>query len=279
VVVELLTEAITMKTVAIESYRLEYEVYGAGEPAVLIHGSVLADTYLPMLSEPSLSNFKLVRYRRRGFGNSTHPASIISLSDQANDCWALMRELNVARAHIAGHSYGGVIALQLALDHPEAVHSLALLEPALVGFVAKGAEFRGALAPVIETHQNGDRRGALEGFFLQVAGPDWRRSFDVLPGSLEMALADIDNLFRVEIPAMGEWRFTRDDRSRIHQPVLAVVGGESAPVFHEIQELVQSWFPQARPVTIPGTNHMLQAVEPRALAEVLASFWKKVPMH
>jgi pimeloyl-ACP methyl ester carboxylesterase len=94
-----------------------------------------------------------------------------------------------------------------------------------------------------------------------------------------MALADIDNLFRVEIPAMGEWRFTRDDAGRIHEPILAVVGGESAPVFQEIQELVQSWFPHAKPATIPRTNHMVQAVEPRGLAEVLASFWKKVPMR
>ena len=268
-----------LKKVTIEGYQIEYEVHGVGEPAVLIHGSGLADTYLPMFSEPSLSSFKLVRYRRRGLGNSTHPASIISISDQANDCWALMNELNIARAHIAGHSYGGVIALQLALNHPEAVHSLALLEPALAGLVPNGAAFIGALVPVIETHQKGDRRGALEGFFLHVAGPDWRRSFDALPGSLEMAVADIDNLFRVEIPALGEWRFTRDEAGSIHQPILTVVGGESAPVFHEIHELVRSWFPHAKPVTIPRTNHMLQTVEPRALAEVLASFWKEAPMR
>lgn len=268
-----------LKKVTIEGYQLEYEVHGVGEPAVLIHGSALADTYLPMLTESALNSFELVRYRRRGFGNSTHPASIISIGEQANDCWALMRELNIARAHIAGHSYGGVIALQLALDHPEAVHSLALLEPALVGLVSKGAEFSGALARVMEIHRKGDRPRALEEFFLQVAGADWRRSFNALPGSLEMALGDIDNLFRVEVPAMGEWRFTRDDARLIHQPILAVVGGESAPVFHEIQELVRSWFPRAEPVTIRGTNHMLQAVEPRAVAEVLASFWKKVPMR
>ena len=268
-----------LRKVTIEDYQLEYEVHGAGEPVVLIHGSVVADTYLPMLPEPSLSSFKLVRYRRRGFGNSTHPTSSISIRDQANDCRVLMSELNIPRAHIAGHSYGGVIALQLALDHPEAVYSLALLEPALVRFVPHAGEFMGALAPVIKNHEKGDRRAALEGFFLHVAGPDWRKSFDALPGSMEMALADIDNLFRVEIPAMGDWPFTREDRSRIPQPVLAVVGSESAPVFHEIQELVQSWFPHAEAVTIPGTNHMLQAVEPRGLAEVLARFWKKVPMR
>jgi pimeloyl-ACP methyl ester carboxylesterase len=119
----------------------------------------------------------------------------------------------------------------------------------------------------------GGKGTALEGGFRVPAIIRW------LPGSLEMAVADIDNLFRVEIPVMGEWRFTRDDAGRIHQPILAIVGGESALVFLEIQELVQSWFPHAKPVIIPGTNHMLQAVEPRGLAEVLASFWKKAPMR
>jgi 3-oxoadipate enol-lactonase len=137
----------------------------------------------------------------------------------------------------------------------------------------------GQVAAVTDTYRKGDRRGALEGFFLQVAGPDWRKSFDALPGSLEMALADLDNLFCVEIPAMGEWRFTREDAGRIDQPILAVVGAESAPIFHEIQRLVQSWFPQAKPVTIPRANHMLQAVEPHMLAELLSGFWKNVPMR
>jgi pimeloyl-ACP methyl ester carboxylesterase len=267
-----------LRKVTIEGSELEYEVHGTGEPVILIHGSVMADTYSLMLSEPALSRFKLVRYRRRGFGHSTHPSSTISIRDQASDCRALMRELNIERAHVVGHSYGGVIALQLALDYPDAVHSLALLEPALVRFTPTAAEFTGGIASMIETYQKGDRKGALEGFFRGVAGPDWRRSFNAIPGSLEMALADIDTYFRVEIPAMSEWHFTRDDAARISQPLLAVVGGKSAPFFHEVQKLVQSWFAQAQPATIPGTDHMLQAVEPHALAEVLHRFWHSVPI-
>jgi len=148
-----------------------------------------------------------------------------------------------------------------------------------VGVIPNGAEFMAGIAPVIETYQKGDKRAELEGFLLLVAGPDWRRSFDALPGSFDMALADTDNFFRLEMPAMGEWRFTREDGNRIRQPILAIVGGESAPVFHEIHKLLQAWFPQAKRVTIPKTNHMLQAVEPRALAEVLASFWRTAPMR
>jgi pimeloyl-ACP methyl ester carboxylesterase len=261
----------------LEDVELEYEVHGTGEPVVLIHGSVVADTYLPMLSEPALSRYKLLRYRRRGFGNSTHPTSVISIRDQANDCLRLLRKLSIPRAHVVGHSYGGVIALQLALDHPEAVHSLAVLEPALVGIIPNSAQFS-ALEPVVETYQNRHKQAALEAFLQLVAGPNWREWFDRLPGSFEMALADADNFFRVELPALSEWQFTPDDASRIHQPMLAVLGAESAPVFPEIQKLVLSWFPQARPVTIPRANHMLQASEPRAVAEALADFWNKVPM-
>jgi 3-oxoadipate enol-lactonase len=70
---------------AVGGLQLEFEVRGIGEPVILIHGSVAADTYLPMISEPSLNGYQIMRYRRRGFGNSTHPASVISIRDQADD--------------------------------------------------------------------------------------------------------------------------------------------------------------------------------------------------
>lgn len=268
-----------LEKISLDGVQLEFEVRGSGEPVILIHGSIVADSYVPMLPEPSLARYKLVRYRRRGFGNSTHPDSPISIRDQANDCLALMRELKIATAHIAGHSYGGVIALQLALDHPEVVHSLALLEPALVGVIPNSAEFMAGMAPVVKTYQQGDKRGAVEAFLSSVAGPDYRGMFDGLPGSFEMALADGDNFFRVELPAIGEWRFTRDDAKRIRHPVLAILGAASAPVFHDIHKLVQAWMPQAKPVTVPKANHMLQTIEPRAVAEVLASFWASCPLR
>lgn len=268
-----------LQTANLDGVQLEYEVQGAGEPVILIHGSVVADAYLPMMPEPSLARYQVVRYRREGFGNSTHPTAMISIRDQARDCVALMRRLNIARAHVAGHSYGGVIALQLALDHPEAVHSLALLEPALVGQIPNSAEFMGGMGPVIDTYQKGDKRGALEGFLSWVAGSGWRAMFETMPGSFEMALADADNFFAMEMPAMGQWSFTREDAQRIQQPVLAMLGAGSAPVFHEIQKLVQAWIPKAQAVTVPKANHMLQTVEPRAVAEALASFWGGHPLR
>ena len=122
-----------MDRVRLDGRELEYEVRGAGEPVVLVHGAHIADAFAPLLAEPALAErYQLVLYHRRGFAGSTHPDGPLSITQQAADCRALMQHLSVARAHVVGHSYGGVIALQLALDAPDIVHSLALLEPALL---------------------------------------------------------------------------------------------------------------------------------------------------
>jgi hypothetical protein len=109
---------------------------------------------------------------------------------------------------------------------------LALLEPALVGIIPNAA-FMERRAPIVKRYTDGDKRGALDVFMTAVGGPDARRLLDSVPGACDMALADTDNFFLVEMPALGEWGFTRDDAARIGQPVLAILGTDSAPVFHE----------------------------------------------
>jgi pimeloyl-ACP methyl ester carboxylesterase len=163
---------------------LEYEVRGAGEPVVLVHGSHIADAFAPLLGEPVLTaRYQLIRYHRRGFAGSTHPDGPLSIMQQAADCHALMRHLGVPRAHIVGHSYGGAIALQLALDAPEAVHSLALLEPALL-MVPSVPQLMDAMGPVFQLYEAGNKAGAVDGFLQAVVGPEHRRVLDrVLPGA------------------------------------------------------------------------------------------------
>ena len=76
--------------------------------------------------------YQLVRYHRRGYAGSSTVGRSFSITDQATDCAELIRGLGIERAHIVGHSSGGPIALQLALDAPEMVESLVLLEPGLL---------------------------------------------------------------------------------------------------------------------------------------------------
>ena len=136
-----------MDTAVINGVTLEFEVSGTGDPVVFIHGAFIADAFQPLVAEPCLSDrYKLTTYRRRGYMGSNRTPGPISVGQQAADCRELIRYLGVERVHVVGHSAGGCMALQLALDFPEVVHSLALLEPALmVGESAQAYRERGRI--------------------------------------------------------------------------------------------------------------------------------------
>ena len=71
---------------------------------------------------------------RKRYVNRRQYASRINLSAEG---LALMRQVKASSADVVGHSYSIFIGLQPALDHPKVVHSLALLEPALVGMIGR----------------------------------------------------------------------------------------------------------------------------------------------
>ena len=120
-----------MESVTVNGVELEYEAIGSGEPVLLI-SPVVADGFLPLLSQPALADrHLLIRYHKRGWAGSTHTPPPVSIGDHAADAAALLEHLGIRRAHVAGHSSGAAVAAQLALDHPETVHTLILMELSL----------------------------------------------------------------------------------------------------------------------------------------------------
>jgi len=120
-----------MQLAVIDGIELEYELQGSGEPVVLIHWGVSARWAEPLLAEPVLAErYRLLRYHRAGFGGSSRVEGPMSMADHAEHCRLLMRQLGIERAHVVGHSSSALIALQLALDAPDAVQSLALMDAA-----------------------------------------------------------------------------------------------------------------------------------------------------
>src|SRR5258708_1757759 len=143
-----------MKLATVNGVDLEYEVVGTGEPTLLID-MLIADCFVPILEQPSLDGHQLIRYHKRGWVGSTHTSLPVSIADHSDDAAALLDHLGVGRAHIVGHSTGASIGAQLAVDHPEKVHTLALLEPTLVSLPLGQAFLHGA-GPVFEAYGSGD---------------------------------------------------------------------------------------------------------------------------
>ena len=206
-----------MQRVKIDETELAYEVSGSGEAVVCIHGAFIADTFGPLLAELSQAGrYRLIHYHRRGYAGSSRSAGPVSIAMQAADCSTLLRHLDVERAHVVGHSYGGTIALQLALDNPDVACSLALLEPALM-VEASAQGYRESLLKAIERYRAAGASVAVDEF-LQARWTGYRAQLDrMLPGAFAQAVADAGTAFNFEISRVTGLALRRDRRAA-HPP-------------------------------------------------------------
>jgi 3-oxoadipate enol-lactonase len=123
----------TNGTLEANGARIYYEVEGSGEPVVLIHAGVadlrMWDGQVAALRD----SYRVIRYDTRGFGRTETDA--VEFSNRA-DIAALLDHLGERSAHVLGHSRGGSIALDFALEFPERVRSLVVAAGGVGGYDA-----------------------------------------------------------------------------------------------------------------------------------------------
>jgi pimeloyl-ACP methyl ester carboxylesterase len=237
----------------------------------------------PLLEEPALADhFQLLNYHRAGFGGSSPIEGPVTMADHARHCRLLMRQLGIERAHIVGHSSSVAVALQLALDAPDAVHTVVSMDAARPAppTELQAAFRREFVEPAVEYYRDGDKKGAVDKFFRGVFGAGYRARLERgLLGAFDQAVSGADTFFTQELPALWQrWSFTEEDARRITHPVLLVVGEKSAPTFPERRELLRSWLPNVELFELPGATHLLHVENPRGMAEALASFFARHPI-
>lgn len=253
---------------------VEYDERGSGEPVLLIHGTMIGDALAPLTDEPALAEYRLIRYRRRGFCGNTIPrgAGWLSLADHAADAAMLLDHLGIPEAHVLGHDLGGSIALQLALDQPHLVHSLALLEPILLG-VPSSEPVLGEVSPALDLFLAGDRAGAVEAFLGIGSGIE---SADVvesrIPGAMAQAAADSECFFEGEMFAIGEWQLPENLGFEISQPVLSVLSEHPIGFFADGRNYLHDRLPQVEDLDVFNATHLLPVENPEMLATGLAWF-------
>ena len=251
-----------MDKASLGDVELEYETRGSGEAVVLVHHGAGPGWFRPLLSEPALSCYRLIHYHRVGYAGSSRLTPPLTFPKEASTLQALMRFLGIERAHVVGHSASGCIALQMALDVPDVVHSLALLEPALL-VVPSPPEVPLAL----RLYAAGNKITAVDTFLRGTCGAHYRDPLEsAIPTAIDQALADADTFFSHELPALRQWSFGPDEAKRVTQPVLAVVGERSDMRFQQRQKLLLEWLPNVEPFLLARAGHLLHLQNPGGMS-------------
>lgn len=126
---------------------LYYEVHGSGEPLVMIPATGFAGNVWLPFQVPALSkSCQVIIFDPRGVGRTTHFKGIYTIQQQACDVACLLEHLGIPQAHILGHSMGGRVALELALDFPGRVKSLIMAASGTGAVIRVGEQVVGDLS-------------------------------------------------------------------------------------------------------------------------------------
>ena len=131
-----------MPDVTIGDVRLAYDVFGEGEPVLLVCGTGQVALTWQVYQVPALvgAGYRVVTFDNRGIGLSEAPPAPYSVKQMAEDAAGLIEKLDLGPCRVAGLSLGAMITQELALAHPDLVRSAVMM-----GTVGRGDVFRRAV--------------------------------------------------------------------------------------------------------------------------------------
>ena len=202
----------------------------------------------------------------------------MTLGDEAAALAAVIRaELSTSRgrrAHIVGHSYGGTIALVLALARPELVGRLTLLEPAPypllrdAGETVFADEIGGRNRQFIDTVRAGGRDAEAMERYLDYFNnrPGFWRSLDARAQARMLALTE---RLAIGLDAVERLDMRCADLAGIAVPVTVIRGGDTDPLHARLTALVAQSIPGATLIDLPGAGHMMTLTHGAEIAEII----------
>ncbi|MXW92643.1 MAG: alpha/beta hydrolase [Rhodospirillaceae bacterium] len=202
----------------------------------------------------------------------------MTLRDEAAALAAVIRaelpKCRGKRAHIVGHSYGGTIALVLALAWPELTGRLTLLEPAPyvllrdAGETALADEIGGQNAQFIATVRAGSRNAEAMEQYLDYFNnrPGFWQGLD---GRSQQKMLTLAERLAVGLDAVERLDMRVADLAAIDVPVTVVRGGDTDPLHARLSELVAQAIPGATLIDLPGAGHMMTLTHGAEIAGML----------
>jgi 3-oxoadipate enol-lactonase len=239
-----------MPLVKLGDINIDYKVEGRGEPLVMIMG-LTASRSGWMAQTPFFKKyFQVITFDNRGAGKSSKPPGPYTTKMMADDVIGLMDYLGIKKAHIIGASMGGMIAQELAINHPERVMKLVLA--CTYARPAEMKEFTPEQAKM--TQLSIDKvPDALVG--LAFNKPFYRITFGVL-NRIQTKFIGAEGMTGIagQRDACASHN-TSDRLSLIKAPTLVIVGSRDRIINSISSEVIASKIPDARLIKVEGGSH------------------------
>ena len=270
-----------MPNQTINGYDMHYEVFGVGQPTVIIHGGLgggegsanIVSQHSKQLSELC----QLVVFDRRSAGKSNSPITGYSIKTYSQDVYHLLAHLSLDRAHIVGSSAGGPIALQFALDNPEKTHTLGLINTMSYCDQNERIKRQQELTILEDTSASSKRTQVANA--LDVRRPGLREAEPAhFQHLLELNLKQYDGI----VSTMRSYIDIADSidarLSEITMPTVIIHGSSDTRIPIRCGKDLDKKIQNATFHTIKGAEHGLLSNEPGKVRDILVDFWKHNPI-
>lgn len=240
--------------VAREGAQIWYAAYGAGPAVILLHGGLgHSGNWGYQLPALRAAGYRAVLVDSRGHGRSTRDGRPYSYELMASDVLAVMDELGLERAALAGWSDGACTALVLADQHPERAAGVFFFACNMDPSGTKELEFTPILQRCIGRHMADYRELS--------ATPDDFEAFSSAVGQMQSTQPN----------------YSADDLARIRVPVTVVQSEHDEFIRPEHARYLADTIPGARYVELPGVSHFAPLQRPAQFNRVLLDFLSRVP--
>ena len=274
---QVVAELPSERLVELDGQRVYYEDRGAGDAVLLVHGFGSSAYSWREVAADLERDFRVIAVDLSGFGFTERPRELDAYTRYAQGelLIELMDALDVERAHLVGHSYGGAVAAALAVRSPERVETLTLLNAAGPIYTQLRRSPLASFAPLTYTfvRVKSLRRGNIERALKRSLAND------------ELATEELVNEYQRRLAIEGAARAVRgltvpmDDPqepvelSQLRVPTLALWGAEDRLIPVDFARKEASTIADSRFVLIEGAGHVPMEERPVAVARTLRTFF------
>lgn len=228
----------------------EWGVKSADAPVLLLHGGFGNSNYFGHLIPVLVAHhYRVIAVDSRGHGRSTRSVAPLSYDLMARDVIALLDELKIPKVYLVGWSDGGIIGLDMAINHPDR----------LAGLFAFGANAD------VSGLRDGTDKTPVFGAYLKRTAQEYR-ALSPTPQDFDGFTAAVNKMWET-LPA-----FTHAELASIKVPTTIADGEYDEAIKQSHDEYMAHAIPGARLVILPGVSHFAMLQDPRAFNAAVLRF-------